>query len=123
VLSNELADPKFLVCPADKAKKTAKRFDVGFSDTNVSYFFGVDSQELDPSDFLSGDRNLAVNNSALKPSLFVLRTNRSLSWTKELHHSCGYVAFADGSVRFLSQSNLTFLVRHQSTDTNRLAIP
>jgi hypothetical protein len=89
----------------------------------VSYFFGVDALDINPYDFLAGDRNMGFNGLALKPGLFTLRTNASLSWTKEMHPSCGYVALADGSVQSFYQSNLTLGVRKQSVDTNRLAFP
>ena len=125
VMSNELSSPKVLVCPIDREKKMAHRFDVGFGDTNVSYFVGVDAVDTEPNGLLSGDRNLAFQGVALKPGLFAIATNSPISWTKTMHHSCGYVALADGSVQLLNQSNLTFFVQQQSpfTTSTRLAIP
>jgi hypothetical protein len=123
ILSNQLSTPKLLVCPADRAKKAASRFDSVFSDNNVSYFVGVDAEENNPGDFLSGDRNLAVGGVALRPGLFTLRTNAPLTWTDAIHHSCGNMALTDGSVQLFDLVKLAAAVRTQKSDTNRLAIP
>jgi hypothetical protein len=122
-ISNELGTPKILVCPMDKSKKTAQQFDVGFSDTNVSYFVGADAVDIVPQAFLSGDRNLAVSGVPLRPGLFVLTTNMSLGWTKAIHGSCGNILLADGSVQFLNSIKLATAAAQQGLATNRLAIP
>jgi len=99
VMSNELLTPKVLVCPLDKAKVVATNFAVGFSDRNVSYFVGTDAMETHPQTLLSGDRNLASQGQPIRPGLFILTTNNTaLTWTKALHHPCGNVGMADGSV-------------------------
>jgi type II secretory pathway pseudopilin PulG len=124
VMSNELATPKVLVCPQDKAKTAATNFASGFSDRNVSYFVGTDAQETEPQMFLSGDRNLAFGGHPIKPGLFVLTTNNpSLTWTKALHHSCGNVGLADGSVQFCDSKRLAAAAQNQGQPTNVLAIP
>src|ERR1019366_8450781 len=42
VVSNEIGTPKLLVCPADN-RLPAKDVGLGFSNTNLSYFVGIDA--------------------------------------------------------------------------------
>ena len=124
VMSNELSTPKVLVCPRDKTKTVATNFAVGFSDKNVSYFVGTDADETRPQMFMSGDRNLASQGQPIKPGLFVLATNNaSLTWTKGLHHPCGNIGMADGSVHYFDSEQLTPAAQNQGLATNLLAIP
>lgn len=51
VMSNELTAPKLLVCPAD-VRVPAKDFGPGFSNTNLSYFVGLDAEESNARMFL-----------------------------------------------------------------------
>jgi type II secretory pathway pseudopilin PulG len=124
VMSNELSIPSILVCPADEGKTGAAKFSSNFSDTNVSYFVGADAKDTFPQMFLSGDRNLALENKPLLPGVFVWTSNRSaLSWTKTIHNSCGNVGLADGSVQFFDSGKLATAAAQQSAETNRLVIP
>ena len=124
VMSNELEkDPKVLLCPADRAKIAAEGFSKGFSDTNVSYFVGLDATEDNPASFLTGDRNFATNSQRLPLGLFVMSTNSLLTWTSDLHRNRGDIAFTDGSVQLLDQARLLNAVRESASATNRLAIP
>ncbi|MCX6925163.1 MAG: type II secretion system protein, partial [Verrucomicrobia bacterium] len=124
VMSNELSSPKVLVCPLDKTKIVAANFAVGFSDKNVSYFVGTDADETNPQMFISGDRNLAFQGQPIRPGLFVLTTNTtSVAWAKGLHHPCGNVGLADGSVQFLDLKRLTAGVQGQGMATNLLVVP
>jgi competence protein ComGC len=123
-MSNELVTPKILVCPQDKAKAAAGDFGPKFSDTNVSYFVSIDADENTPQTFGSGDRNLAFQGQPIKPGLFALMTNNpSLTWTKEIHNSCGNIGLADGSVQGFGENHLAEAVQNQDVATNRLAIP
>jgi len=79
VMSNELNNPKVLLCPAepDTAKQAASTFQsinvpagqtpfptvgqAGGSDGNVSYFVGVDAMDTQPAMFLAGDHNMGDN--------------------------------------------------------------
>ena len=124
VMSNELSgDPKFLVCPWDKATRPAKSFGPGFGDTNVSYFVGLDASDSQPQAFLSGDRNLAYAGRALPHGIFPVRTNTVLTWTEEIHKWCGNILLCDGSVQFLDQAKLVRAIQGQGLGTNRLSIP
>jgi hypothetical protein len=123
VMSNELGTPKLLVCPVDQAKAAAETFTNNFSDANVSYFIGTDAKDTMTEMLLSGDRNLEVGGVPVAPGLFILTTNLSLGWTREIHDSCGNVALADGSVQFFQSPRLALQVRLQGIATNRLVVP
>jgi competence protein ComGC len=119
-LSNELSTPYVLVCPAD-SRPRATNF-IPLSNSNVSYFVGVDATESNPDMFLAGDRNL-TNGTALSPNrILVLTTNHPTGWTHELHKLTGNVALSDGSVHQITTSTMRLAIT-ASGQTNRLAIP
>jgi competence protein ComGC len=120
VMSNDLGNPKILVCPADN-RVPAKDFVTGWSNTNISYFVGVDAVDTYPQMFLAGDRNL-TSGPLLTSRLLVLMTNSVPSWTRELHDRVGNVALADASVQEADNPGLPFLLQNSGV-TNRLAIP
>jgi hypothetical protein len=57
-ISNEFETPKFLVCPSDASRTVASSFDRGFSNSNISYFAGLDADERNPYSVVHGDRNI-----------------------------------------------------------------
>jgi len=121
-LSNELSTPKVLVCPTDSQMKMATDFGPGFGRSNVSYFVGLDADEVRPNWILSGDRNLTANGVALRPGLHVLDTNDVIGFTKAMHNQCGNIGLSDGSVQQLTSSALQqYLLANPQT--NRLALP
>jgi prepilin-type processing-associated H-X9-DG protein len=122
-LSNELSTPKILVCPADKERKAAVKFDTNFNNWNISYFINVDADESSPMMFLSGDRNLVVNGIPLKTGLANMTTNDLLSWTEKIHNKQGNILFADGSVLQLTTTALQKALQATGSATNRLVIP
>lgn len=122
-LSNELGSPKYLVCPADMQKTVAPNFNEGFSDSNVSYFIGLDAAEELPQSILAGDRNLAAAGRPLEKGLFVLTTNVLLSWTKNIHSNHGNICYGDGSAQFLTSDGLAQANQKQALATNRLVLP
>lgn len=118
VMSNNMGDPKLLVCPAD-TRIPAKDFGPGFSNTNLSYFVNLDADETYPQLFLYGDRNL-TNGLPIQEGILVLTPDRPVGWTHEIHNCQGNVALADGSVSGFSNSRLSEAV---AGATNRLAMP
>lgn len=124
VMSNEIGTPKILVCPEDAGRVAVANFNPGFSNTNVSFFVGVDAADTFPQMFLTGDRNLAFEGQPLAPGLFLVASNRTaLSWTKAIHNLRGNIGLADGSVQTLDSRQLALAATLQSCDTNQLAIP
>jgi prepilin-type processing-associated H-X9-DG protein len=116
VASNELVTPKILRCPTDRAKSVATKF-ASFSNTNLSYFIGLDAGENNPQALLSGDRNIQ-NGSLSNGFLLTLTTTSRLTWTAELHKRVANVALADGSVQQLGGAVIS-----NQFGANRLAIP
>ena len=55
-LSNEIATPKILACPAD-TRRPAANFG-SFSNETLSYFVGVQAEYSVPDSILAGDRNI-----------------------------------------------------------------
>jgi prepilin-type processing-associated H-X9-DG protein len=105
VMSNEICTPRILVCPQDKQRQPGINFGT-LHNLNISYFNSPDADESNPLLWLSGDRNLATNNTALKPGMFTMSTNRVLSWTAQIHSHQGNLAFADASVQQLNDARL-----------------
>lgn len=118
VMSNELATPRILVCPADK-RKPAKDFE-SLANSNVSYFVVLNADDAHPNMVLAGDRNL-TNGSSLVRGILTLTTNRPAGWTHELHNACGQILLDDGSVQQISASRL--LTELGASEGARLAIP
>ena len=96
-----------LVCPSDSSRRDGiyqKKSNAEITDTNISYFVGVDATLNNPKSILSGDRNLRVDNIPAKPGLLALTPKSSVGWTEELHfsksiaNSGGNILFADGHV-------------------------
>jgi type II secretory pathway pseudopilin PulG len=119
-MSNELATPKILVCPADAARSIAKDF-ATLSNTNVSYFVGLDAKDTTPEMLLAGDRNL-TNGVLVTNQVLFLATNRAAGWTRGLHSPNGNIGLADGSVKQVSTLRLREAVTNASVQT-RLLMP
>jgi len=122
-MSNQLATPKAVVCPAD-VRKPAKTFTNSFSNVNVSYFVGQDANDNFPQMLLSGDRNLT--NGPLRPNrILELTTNSVVGWTEKMHNREGNILLGDGSVQQFSTSGLrAYLLKDGLFNgTNRLSLP
>jgi prepilin-type N-terminal cleavage/methylation domain-containing protein len=123
VMANELSTPRILICPADADRDVAKIFASGFDNSKVSYFAGVDASDAQPSMFLSGDDNFAIDGVSVKSGLLLLATNAPVSWTAARHVNHGNIGLADGSVQRTDSSSLRQLLVQTGVATNRLAIP
>ncbi|MCX6895084.1 MAG: type II secretion system protein [Verrucomicrobia bacterium] len=117
VMSNELNDPKILLCPSDDQRTSpGTNWTTSFTinmNNNVSYAIGLAPDEQMPGTILTADRN--INSSATtgygyaNTTLIQLGTNASgtVSWTTDkLHQSQGNLGLADGSVQQVSSSGL-----------------
>jgi prepilin-type processing-associated H-X9-DG protein len=122
VMSNELATPYILRCPADQERMVAPGFTT-LSDQNVSYFIGIDATEKHPDAWLAGDRNLTTNQFPVSRGLMVLTTNMVVGWQNNIHIKAGNVLFADGSVQQPSSPRMPELLIRSGMATNRLVIP
>jgi prepilin-type processing-associated H-X9-DG protein len=121
VISNELSTPKVLVCPRD-SRRSVSDFGNAFSNSNLSYFIGIDAQDTSPQMFLSGDRN--ITNGTMPPNrVLELTTNHVSGWTHDLHNGWGNVGLADGSVTQMRAARLREALSWTGAATNRLALP
>ena len=121
VMSNELINPKILVCPSDK-RSEADSFGV-LSNNNLSYFVGMDAVESLTNMLLTGDRNLVVDGVAVGPGLLALTSTNQVGWSAKMHNNAGNIGLADGSVQQLTSSGLQAAIAHSGTNVNRLAVP
>ena len=121
VMSNELATPKILVCPADTQSTYATNFERSLTRTNISYFLALDASESDPQAILSGDDNLVLNRRAVASGIVNLGTSPA-TWTSDRHQGAGYVLIGDGSVQCVKQMGFA---SSPSTlfATNRIVVP
>jgi prepilin-type processing-associated H-X9-DG protein len=122
-MSNELGMAKFLHCPADTNHIAATNFTTGFSDANISYFFGLDVAPSKPQMFLSGDDNFTVGGVPVQPGILNLQTNSLVAWTNERHRGAGNIGLADGSVQATTSAGLSSVLVSSGVATNRLVIP
>jgi type II secretory pathway pseudopilin PulG len=113
--------PFALTCPADTRGPTTNW--LSLTESNVSYFVGLDAADTQPETLLSGDRNLTLNGVAVSSQLVDVTTNSVLGWTAQMHRGVGNIAPGDGSVQRATPARLTEQVRQQETATNRLLVP
>jgi prepilin-type processing-associated H-X9-DG protein len=118
-LSNELITPKLLACSSDLERQRASAWD-SFSNTNLSYFAGLDADQERPQTILSGDRNLSVTTRNIA-GVMLIKTNDLLRLLPGFHRGAINLAFADGSVQQVIESEFQNLITN--TLPARLAIP
>jgi len=123
---------RILACPSDMKSWGSidfKNFISEVTDTNISYFVGVDATLNNPKSILAGDRHLQVDGLPAKPGLLDLTQKSQVGWTEELHYSKststagGNVLFADGHVEFLKSKGLNSAFQTLDSVTNRLTVP
>jgi prepilin-type processing-associated H-X9-DG protein len=120
VMSNELSVPRTVICPADQ--RSAATNWATLANTNLSYFVGLDAEDIRPNMILSGDRDIAENGQLLRGTAN-LTTNRPVAWHKLLHKEGGNVALADGSVQQTTVATLRQLLANTGDTTNRVLFP
>lgn len=148
-MSNELATPKTVVCPADSGRTAISNFwgmvlnngaaAQGRGNASVSYFVNMDADETRPQGLLAGDRNMSTISNAttaaqydvffkveqkLDPKLVANRANAQyyLNFHNTIHQGQGNVGLSDGSVQPVTGAR----VREQiinSQDIQRIIFP
>jgi competence protein ComGC len=121
VMSNELATPKILACPADAQHTCATNFGGSLTTANLSYFLALDAADTDPQIVLSGDDNL-VQNGRPSSSGIVNFSSSPATWTKDRHQGAGNILIGDGSVQALLQIGFT-APPGNGFATNRIVVP
>jgi len=123
VMSNELQNPKVLICPDDPPHHWANSFDE-LASANISYLIGVEATNgTNPQMILTGDANLEIAGTPVKSGLVTLGTNDRVAWSAARHHCFGNLGLADGSVQTTTTNTLNQLFQQTGVPTNRLAIP
>jgi competence protein ComGC len=123
-LAKPLDTPKVLICPADsdRLRKATTNF-ARMSNSNLSYFIGLNSMKTNPQGILAGDRNI-TNGTAIKNGILELATNQPAGWTDEMHKRVGNVLLSDGSVQQVNgNGQLRSTVENTGLFTNRLQMP
>lgn len=143
VLSNELSTPKLVLCPKDAerieatafatnrpATGSAQSFVPFASNTNISYFIGVQATETNPDSLLAGDRNLTNDMPFLRyhiPAVRSLGTNhtaqRGVGFDHHIHAHAGNILMGDTSVQQLDTRRLRQALRESGDIHNRIAKP
>jgi prepilin-type processing-associated H-X9-DG protein/prepilin-type N-terminal cleavage/methylation domain-containing protein len=122
IMSNELSNPRILLCPDDTNRIAATNFTRDFNGCHISYFIGLDATKETISQlFLAGDSHL-TNGQPLNHGVMEVSPNRSAGWTKERHKGSGNVCMADGSVQQFDTPALNAALR-QAGLTNHLLMP
>jgi type II secretory pathway pseudopilin PulG len=127
-MSNELNDPRALLCSHDDRRDPATNFNAGFNDSHVSYFVGVDCRGQDQNEsngqmIIVGERNLSTNRVVAR-GLLTLATNQPVRWTRDLHNRRGNLLQTDGSLLWnLTDAQLTAALAKAGRATNRLVLP
>jgi prepilin-type N-terminal cleavage/methylation domain-containing protein len=132
-LSNDLVNPKVMICPSDKkagARTQATDWTAGtvtggsgfmaLRDRATSYAVGGDAYDHYPMTFLASDRNIQglgrtqnsegcgqANTSIATP---VQGPSNDHAWFKNIHSRAGNIAVSDGHVESLSNGQLRKLI-------------
>ena len=127
VVSIELAAPKILVCWDDEeSRQTAASFS-NFGNTNISYFLGLEADQMVPQTILAGDRNLTTNGQDVGPGLLLLGTNQNSGFSRKIHKYAGNLLLGDGSVQQVTsrrfQETVVAAAAASTNAVNRLLIP
>jgi prepilin-type N-terminal cleavage/methylation domain-containing protein/prepilin-type processing-associated H-X9-DG protein len=122
VMSNELSTPEILYCPAefDSTKVRGSTFatvvasgsgqQAYLSNSNLSYFVGVDCDETSPLMLLAGDHGMGMPGTGSAPAPIpyvnscVPATTNNCAWTEKPHDKQGNVLFGDASVQQLTKT-------------------
>lgn len=129
-LSNELATPKTVVCPADSQRNSPSNFAaVAFlpptrdgQNAAISFLINMNGDETRPQSILSGDRNW-TNNPAIRyqmeTRILAAQIDRlwvNLGFSSSLHQNAGNVVLADGSAQQVSGNRVREQIRNSQDD-------
>ena len=109
VCSNEFNSTKILLCPADLQKRFADTWGKLDGNINISYFIGLDADEIKPDTILAGDRNVtSVTGNGFNDFAFGtwLGTSIDAAWQNTIHQNKGDLVLSDGSVHEASTVEL-----------------
>jgi prepilin-type N-terminal cleavage/methylation domain-containing protein/prepilin-type processing-associated H-X9-DG protein len=102
-LSNDLSDPKLLVCPADTRVQAAS-FPALLND-HISFFIATTAEYSQPDSLLSGDRNIVAAGGS-SGSILRISSGTEVAWTADGHEYKGNLLLADGHVERTTKMGL-----------------
>jgi hypothetical protein len=120
-VSNELSTPKVLVCSYDLERQRASDWN-SFSNTNLSYFAGLDADEGKPQAILSGDRNISTAATNIL-GLMEITSNSHLRVLPGWHYPGINIGLGDGSAQQMTEAQLRKWIQDTNATPIRLAIP
>jgi hypothetical protein len=123
VMSNELNNPKVLLCPSDDRGLPRDDDFADLSNENISYYVGLDADAMFPTLWLAGDRNLVTNGEDVVPGLADITTSMTAGWSAKMHDGEGNLLLADGSVQQVASRELKGFAQRSGTNLIRLAVP
>jgi hypothetical protein len=110
-------NPRLTICPTDE-RKSADKFS-NLSNTNISYFVGVNANDTYPQAILGGDRNLGPGTTPDPEYGYSPADGRGndviingpVSWSLKMHSrgnnaGAGNILLGDGSAQQVNSGNL-----------------
>lgn len=124
-ISNEISQPKHLICPSDRERRCATSWSEFTNNHFVSYALGFTASENAPNTILGADRNLRLDGAVLTNAILSFPSNAVVTFDQRLHNEAGNLLMGDGGVQQVPSRNLSEFFRdaHQATGTNVLAFP
>lgn len=119
-LTNEIGEAKLLTCPGD-SRIPARSWSL-LTDSNISYFVNVDSEEVMPNRVVFGDR-LIVSSDPPKNGMVTLATNGTYGWEQGIHNGHGTLSRGDGSVQQFISAELTKELTRKENIGSRIQLP
>lgn len=125
-IEKELSSPRILKCPSDDSRKVAKNF-MELSDSNISYFIGVDTRENKISMMLAGDRNLEgglagrdcpIANVKKVAYEFTKKSAEYAYWSNTIHKGVGVVVIGDSSAHIVNAKKVRQLLKYSDDEAN-----
>lgn len=119
VLKQEIKTPRILACPSDSEKIPTVNFET-LSDSNISYFIGVDTKENKIGMLLAGDRHLegaSPNKSCpiadIKKAAYEITRTRipRIYWSNIIHKGVGIVTIGDSSAHIVNTSKIQAILK------------
>jgi prepilin-type N-terminal cleavage/methylation domain-containing protein/prepilin-type processing-associated H-X9-DG protein len=102
-ISNDLVDPRVLVCPSDRRTPALTFSDVW--NPNISYWISEMSAYDLPESIVAGDPHM-TNRAGMFGPFVRFRPGEIIGWTGDLHEFRGNLLFADGHVEQLTSAGL-----------------
>jgi len=133
IMANDLGQsPRIVVCPVDE-RQAALSFTNKFDNTHISYFVGVNANDIYPQSIAGGDRNLGpglvpdpdygYSPKSGKGNDVTIPINSSVSWSLKMHSAgstagAGNILLGDGSGQQTSSAsfNQNWLRNAQGTN-------